>query len=167
MAWKTITPEQISGNLIERIGKQWFLLTAGTPEHWNTMTCSWGMAGVLWNRPSVTCFVRQSRYTFGFMQQQDTFTLSFFPESERKKLAFCGSHSGKDCDKAKAAGLTPETLGNAVSFAEAELVLVCKKRYADTMEIKDLPEDVLDSFYSGDAGHQLFIGEILAVYQKD
>jgi hypothetical protein len=123
MEWKQITPEQISGNLFERIGKQWFLLTAGTPEKWNTMTCSWGMGGVMWNRPSVTCYVRQSRHTFGFMQQQDTFTISFFPESERKKLAFCGSHSGRNCDKAKEAGLTPETLGAGVGFAEAELVL--------------------------------------------
>ena len=166
MEWKQITPEQISGNLFERIGKQWFLLTAGTPENWNTMTCSWGMGGVMWNRPSVTCYVRQSRHTFGFMQQQDMFTISFFPEAERKKLAFCGSHSGRDCDKAKEAGLTPETLGAGVGFAEAELVLVCKKRYTAPMQIQDLPEDVLNSFYSGDAPHQLYIGEILAVYEK-
>ena len=123
MEWKQITPEQISGNLFERIGKQWFLLTAGTPENWNTMTCSWGMGGVMWNRPSVTCYVRQSRHTFGFMQQQDMFTISFFPEAERKKLAFCGSHSGRDCDKAKEAGLTPETLGALFEEMDAQQTL--------------------------------------------
>ena len=166
MAWNKITVEEISGNLFEMIGKQWFLLTAGTPERWNTMTCSWGMAGILWNAPSVTCYVRQSRHTFGFMQEQETFTLSFFPEEKRKALAFCGSHSGRDCDKAREAGLTPETVDGAVTFAEAELVLVCRKRYAAPMQQANLPADVQRQFYSGDAAHQLYIGEILAAYRK-
>lgn len=166
MAWEKITAEAISGNLIERIGKQWFLLTAGTEENWNTMTCSWGMAGVLWNQPAVTCYVRQSRHTFGFMESQDSFTLSFFPEACRKALAYCGSHSGRDFDKAAATGLHPVTLSGGVSFAEAELVLVCKKRYAADIALKDLPADIAKSYYAGDAAHKMFVGEITAVYRN-
>ena len=90
-----ITPEAWVGNPFEAIGKDWFLLTAGTEsDGFNTMTCSWGQMGVLWNKPSVTCYVRHSRHTFGFMEQQDIFTLSFFGQEQRKALAFCGSHSG-------------------------------------------------------------------------
>ena len=166
MAWEKIKAEEISGNLFERIGKQWFLLTAGTEESWNTMTCSWGMAGVLWNQPAVTCYVRKSRHTFGFMESQDTFTISFFPEQYRKALAFCGSHSGRDFDKAAETGLTPEAVGGGMSFSEAELVLVCKKRFAADISPDALPADIAKSYYAGDAAHKMFVGEILGVYRS-
>lgn len=166
MAWKKIKAEEISGNLFERIGKQWFLLTAGSEGKWNTMTCSWGMAGVLWNQPAVTCYVRHSRYTYAFMESQDTFTLSFFPENYRKALAFCGSHSGREFDKAAQTGLTPKPILGGVSFAEAELVLVCKKRFSADIDVNALPADIAKSYYSGDVQHRMYIGEIVSVYRN-
>lgn len=168
MALKQVNPEQLGFNPFEAIGKQWFLLTAGTQQTgWNTMTCSWGAAGVLWNKPSVTCYVRRSRYTLGFMEQQDMFTLSFLGDEHRKALAFCGSHSGRDCDKAAESGLHPVALDGAVTFEEAKLVLVCKKRYAADMDIADIPEDAKTSFYGDNDAHRLYIGEIVACYQQD
>ena len=168
MALKQVNPEQLGFNPFEAIGKQWFLLTAGTQQTgWNTMTCSWGAAGVLWNKPSVTCYVRHSRHTLGFLEQQDMFTLSFLGDDYRKALAFCGSHSGRDCDKAAAAGLHPAELDGAVTFAEAKLVLVCKKRYAADMDIADIPEDARAAFYGDNDAHRLYIGEIIACYQAD
>lgn len=166
--WKKIDASEISGSIFDRIGTQWFLLTAGTAETgWNPMTCSWGMAGILWGKPSVTCYVRHSRHTFGFMEQQETFTLSFLPESQRKALSFCGSHSGRDGDKAAQCGLTPVPLDGGMTFEEAELVLVCRKRYADDIDPAAVPEDVKNSFYNGDAIHRMYIGEITAVYTKE
>lgn len=168
MALKQVNPEQLGFNPFEAIGKQWFLLTAGTQQTgWNTMTCSWGAAGVLWNKPSVTCYVRRSRYTLGLMEQQDMFTLSFLGDEHRKALAFCGSHSGRDCDKAAESGLHPVELDGAVTFEEAKLVLVCKKRYAADMDIADIPEDAKTSFYGDNDAHRLYIGEIVACYQQD
>ena len=168
MALKQVNPEQLGFNPFEAIGKQWFLLTAGTQQTgWNTMTCSWGAAGVLWNKPSVTCYVRHSRYTLGFMEQQDMFTLSFLGDEHRKALSFCGSHSGRDCDKAAESGLHPVALDGAVTFEEAKLVLVCKKRYAADMDIADIPEDAKTSFYGDNDAHRLYIGEIVACYQQD
>ena len=165
MIWKKLDASEVPGNLFDRIGKQWFLLTAGTAETgFNPMTCSWGMAGILWNKPSVTCYVRHSRHTFGFMEQQDVFTLSFLPESQRKALSFCGSHSGRDGDKAAQCGLTAVPLDGGMTFAEAELVLVCRKRYAADIDPDDLPEEVRGSFYAGDAVHRMYIGEITAIY---
>ena len=64
MGLKKINPEEWNANPFSAVGKQWFLLTAGDAEKWNTMTCSWGMVGVLWNKPSLTCYVRHSRHTF-------------------------------------------------------------------------------------------------------
>ena len=168
MAMKKISPKEWGKDVFDAIGKQWFLLTAGTEQSgWNCMTCSWGAAGVLWNKPMLTCYVRHSRHTYGFMEQQDTFTVSLFGEAQRKALSFCGSHSGRDCDKAAESGLHPLELDGAVTFEEAELVLVCKKRYAADMNIADLPQDAAASFYGDNDTHRLYIGEIIACYQKE
>ena len=167
MEFKKIQAAEWNGNIFEAIGKQWFLLTAGTPEKFNTMTASWGMAGVMWNMPSVTCYVRHSRHTFGFMEEGDIFTLSFFGEEQRKALTFCGSHSGREFDKVKETGLTPTVLDGAPAFAEAHTVFVCKKRYAADIRPEDLPAEIRTQFYGKDAAHKLFIGEITAVYVKE
>ncbi len=165
MKWIEISPEAWVGNPFEAIGKDWFLLTAGTEQTgFNTMTCSWGQMGVLWNKPSVTCYVRHSRHTFGFMERQEIFTLSFFGQECRKTLSFCGSHSGRDCDKIAEAGLHPVAAGCGVSFEEARMVLTCRKQFAADMNPKDLPQEVAAGFYAGDAMHRLYIGEILAMY---
>ncbi len=160
-----VAPEAWVGNPFEAVGKDWFLLTAGTKEQgFNTMTCSWGQMGVLWNKPSVTCYVRHSRHTFGFMEAQDTFTLSFFAQTQRKALAFCGSHSGRDCDKIEETGLHPVEIGGGVSFEEAKMVMVCKKQFAADIDPKALPQEIASAFYAGDAAHRLYIGEILGMY---
>ncbi|MEG0895075.1 MAG: flavin reductase family protein, partial [Oscillospiraceae bacterium] len=47
----------------DKIGNDWFLLTAGNMENYNTMTASWGGLGVLWSRNVVNIYVRPQRYT--------------------------------------------------------------------------------------------------------
>ena len=88
--------------LVERIAKEWMLVTAGTADEWNTMTASWGGVGWLWNRPVAFVFVRPERYTHEFIERHEHLTLSFLSPDERDVLSFCGSHSGRDCDKAQA-----------------------------------------------------------------
>ncbi len=48
---RAINPDQIKDNVIELIGKEWMLVSAGDKEKFNMMTASWGGVGVLWNRP--------------------------------------------------------------------------------------------------------------------
>lgn len=48
MSFKEIKPEELEFNPFTRIGKEWMLITAGSQEGFNTMTASWGGAGVLW-----------------------------------------------------------------------------------------------------------------------
>lgn len=155
----------LSMNPFQMIGKQWFLLTAGEQANYNTMTASWGFMGVMWGNPSFLCAVRTNRHTFSFMEENDTFSISFFDESQRPALQFCGTKSGRDYDKAKETGLTPVELDGVTAFAEAKLVLVCKKRYADLLQQEHftLPETV-EKWYSSDPMHKLFIGEIVAAY---
>ena len=58
----------------------WSLLTAGDMDSFNSMTVSWGSLGTLWGKPVATVYVKPARYTHGFMEDSDYFTLGFFDE---------------------------------------------------------------------------------------
>ena len=61
--FKKADPKSLDFNVFSAIGDRWMLITAGTPEHCNTMTASWGGLGILWNLPTATAYVRPQRYT--------------------------------------------------------------------------------------------------------
>lgn len=154
----------------EWFGTDWFLLTAGTPDHFNTMTAGWGSIGKIWNMSSFQAYVRENRYTFEFMEDCDIFTASFFEPKYRQALMFCGSHSGRDCDKIKETGLTPVLVDNGgIAFEQAREVLVCRKVYADLLEADNfVDKDVFAQNYGGAENpvHKMYIGEILKYYTQ-
>ena len=88
-------------NVIQLIGKEWMLVTAGDESSFNTMTASWGGMGYIWERPSTFIFIRDTRYTYQFLQQHESFTLSFFNEKYRNALRICGTMSGRNTDLAE------------------------------------------------------------------
>ena len=51
--------------------------------------------GTLWSKPVVTVYVKPVRYTYGFMNDSEYFTVSFYPEEYRKALGIMGSQSGR------------------------------------------------------------------------
>ncbi len=168
MAFIQTTPDALGIEPFSTIGGTWFLLTAGTPEAFNTMTCSWGALGEIWNAPSGTAYVRTSRYTHEFLEKDSRFTISVFPEEMRPTLAYCGSHSGRDFDKVKETGLTPVTLDGAVAFEEASIVLVCEKVYAQMLDADAIGDpEILERYYGLDEMHKMYIGRIVAAYRKD
>ncbi|MDE6020682.1 MAG: flavin reductase [Ruminococcus sp.] len=156
------------GNPFNEIGKDWFLITAGNGSCNNTMTASWGFMGVIWGAPSFICAVRTNRHTFGFIEDSDVYTISFFDEQYRSALNFCGTKSGRDYDKAKETGLTPVEIDGAVTFAQAKRVFVCRKRYSEMMNKESFTdEETYNRWYSTDPMHKQYIGEIIAVYEKE
>lgn len=143
------------------------LVTAGNIDSYNTMTASWGGLGVLWGKDIAFCVIRPGRYTYEFMEKADTFTLSFFGNEYKKALSFCGSHSGRDCDKAKETGLTPvESENGSVYFGEARLVLECKKIYFDDINPENFIDPDIDSNYPKKDYHRMYVGEIVNVLAK-
>ena len=104
---RAINPDQIKDNVIELIGKEWMLVSAGDKEKFNMMTASWGGVGVLWNRPVVFAFIRPERYTREFIDAKNEFTITFLGPEHRKAHSICGSKSGREIDKVAATGLTP------------------------------------------------------------
>ena len=169
MSFKKINISELKFNPFEKIGNEWTLITSGTPESFNTMTASWGQLGILWNKNVFTCYIRPNRYTYEFIEKNGTFTASFFGEQFKKILAFCGSHSGRDCDKIKETGLVPAEIDGNVSFEQADMVFVCRKLYSyDMQENGFLTDDGIPEIsYGKDPYHRAYISEITAVYVKE
>lgn len=153
-------------NAFQVFDREWALLTAGTKEKFNTMTISWGGLGTLWGKPVVTVYVKPIRYTHPFLENNEFFTVSFYPEQYRQALGLLGSRSGRDFDKVAAAGLTPEFLEKGITFQEAKMTLVCKKIYRQDLDIKDMPQDVIRTYYEEEAPHTMFIGEVTEMLTK-
>lgn len=167
MGFRETKPELLSDNAFKLIGSDWMLITAGAPDLFNTMTASWGGLGVLWERKVAFCFVRPTRYTYGFIERSQYFTLSFFEERYRKALAFCGSHSGKDMDKIKEAGLTPIRESGHVYFKEARLVLACRKLYYQDLSPERFLDEKIVTLYPEKDYHRMYVGEIITCLLND
>lgn len=166
-AFTKITPQELTDNPFTLIGKEWALVTAGTPEKFNTMTVSWGGVGILWNKPVTFTFIRPQRYTFGFLENNGCFSMCFFDESYRQALTLFGTKSGRDVDKIAATGLTPAFTEDGVPyFEEAKLVLICKKLYAQDLNEVSVIEEAVKTNYNGDDYHRMYAGEIVEVLRK-
>lgn len=161
MPFKEINPKDISFPLFKFIGDEWMLITAGNKDSVNTMTASWGGAGVLWNKPVAFSFVRPQRYTFEFMEKEQYFTLSFFYADMKQALKVCGSKSGRDIDKIKETGLIPQYDLEAPYFQQAKMVLVCKKLYGQFIKPEFFINEEIKDFYPNKDYHKMYIGEIV------
>lgn len=165
--FKEITPSEITNNPFDLIGKDWALVTSGNSDKFNTMTVSWGGVGIMWGKPVTYTFIRPQRYTFEFMEKNGYFSMSFFDETQRDALKFCGSKSGRDYDKVKETGLTPAFTEDGVPyFEEAKLVLVCKKMYSQFLNEESIEDaESVAKWYDNDY-HKMYVSEITKVLVK-
>lgn len=166
--FENINIKSLTKNTFKLIDDDWMLITAGTADHFNTMTASWGTLGILWNKPVAICFIRPQRYTFEFANSNAFFTLSFFPPEHHKILQYCGAHSGKDVDKIKETGLMPLLTENGnVYFEQASLMMECQKIYEDDLKHENfiIPE-IAKKVYAKNDFHRFYIGEIVSCLKK-
>lgn len=149
------------------IDDEWFLITAGKLQHFNTMTASWGTLGILWNKPVFICFVRPTRHTYGFMEKSDVFSISFFNAEYRKILNYCGKYSGRDVDKMKETGLLPfESELGAIFFEQSRLMFGCRKLYYGDIDPARFMDVAIDKNYPKKDYHRLYVGEIVESYEN-
>ena len=164
---KKINIAEKSFNPFDLIGQKWMLISAGTEDKWNTMTASWGAMGVMWGKNAVTVYIRPQRYTKEFVDREETFTISVLGEQYRKALSYCGKVTGKDMDKIKEAGLTPYFTDGTTGIEEADMIMVCKKMYHDTIKPECFDETENDSkWYPEKDYHTLYMAEITKVLVK-
>ena len=102
------------------------------------------------------------------MEAASHFTLTFFDEEHRDVLNYCGTHSGRDVDKIAQTGLTPVTgETGAVYFAEARLVLECKKLYAQDLTAESFVDvAVRGEIYPTGDFHRVYVGQIVHCLQR-
>jgi len=160
---RIITPEEIQDNAFKLIGAEWMLVTAGDTESFNMMTASWGGFGVLWNKNVCFIFIRPTRYTYGFIEKSNTYTLSFFDRKYKQVLNLCGTKSGRDCNKIKETGLSPaETKSGSIYFTEARLVIECRKVYYQDLEPANFLDPEIAVNYPEKDYHRMYVGEIIS-----
>ena len=128
------------------------------------MTVSWGGLGWLWGRPLAIVVVRPTRFTYEFTEKYETFTLSAFDEKFRGALEMLGTKSGRDSDKMAESGLTPipSLKAGCPGFAEAQLILECRKAYWHDLDPKHFIARHIEANYRNDY-HRVYFGEVLAV----
>lgn len=170
--FEQISPKEIPGNIIRMIDDHWMLITAGDSIQkgaFNTMTASWGGLGVLWGKPVSFIFVRNERYTYQLLEKSNYYTLSFYAPKYRPVLKdIFGTLSGRDKDKVKLSGFTPLDTGFGAGYAEASLILCCRKIYGGKIAEENAAESERKEWYFNGSKdyHKMYIGEILSVWIK-
>lgn len=143
------------------------LLTAEKEGKANTMTASWGGLGVMWGKNVSYTVIRPQRYTKEFIENSDTFSISFFESAYKKQLSYLGAVSGKLEDKIQKSGLTLMHIDNTPTFEEASIVIVCRKLYAQDFKPEFFIEKANDEkWYPNKDYHKLYISEVVKILKK-
>ena len=156
--------KDVSFDVFKMFSEQMALVTAGPISHFNTMTIGWGMLGNVWgHQPGITIYVSPSRYTWEFLEQNETFTITFFAKEYEADLMMLGSVSGRDRDKVAESHLTPKDLGGSVGFEEAQLTLVCRKQYSYQFDKEKTPAK-MEKLYSRVEPHYVYTADIIDAF---
>lgn len=148
------------------VGKELALLTAGTKDRFNSLTVMYGAVGMIWSKDAYFAFIKPERYTWEFIKNSDYFTVAYFPKEMNEIHKVFGYKSGRDIDKVKETGLTPDFLEHGISYKEASEVFVCKKIYMKQMDRSEEPADVVAMYNDPNniiygESHYMIIGEII------
>lgn len=168
--FKEIDVKEFKCDPFEKIGEDWMLITAQKDDKVNTMTASWGAMGIMWHHKVVMLFIKGARYTKEFLDQSDTFSVTFYDTKKyRKDLTYLGTVSGRDEDKIEKVGFTIEKKDGTPYFAEAKTVLICKKLSRHFLDPKGIfDESVVPTWYQdGNGFHDMYIGEIVKVMEAE
>src|SRR6056297_3079208 len=164
---KKIKYNDLSKEMLEQLENGAFL-TVKNGSKINTMTIGWGSIGYIWNRPIFTVLVRYSRFTYELLENTDEFTVSVPTKSNLSKaLGICGTQSGRDLDKIKAADLI---LQKSLSLEtpiikECDLHFECKIVHKQSMEPSLLNKNIKVDKYPNNDYHVIYYGEIIESYE--
>ena len=167
-----ISPEELTDNVFRLVGKDFPVVTGGNKDHYNAMLASGGGMGMLFMKPTTWCIFPENRYTLEIIEQEKTYTLSYFSEQYREQIFFLGKNSGRDSNKMKEVVLkaisTP--CGN-MTFQEARLVIECRLTQGTIARPEDFydqeAKDLTIQAYNEIGCYRKFVfGEITDVWIK-
>ena len=165
-----------AGHIVNTLPKGLLLNTNG--DKLNSMVIGWGSLGVTWGKPTFTVYVREGRYTRAQIDKTGEFTISVPMEKGPipEIMKICGARSGRDIDKIKQAGLTPEEPEKIKTpgVKEYPLTLECEVLYAQKQDLSAIPENIRAKMYPQDIdgtnpmanrdAHIAYIAEIVSAY---
>ncbi|MEN6369795.1 MAG: flavin reductase family protein [Thermotogota bacterium] len=148
-----------------------FLVSIDTSGRPNPMTIGWAQVGIVWGRSILTVYVRKSRYTHSCIRSAKSFTVSV-PRAGgfSAELALCGSKSGRELDKMRAAGLValPGRSVDTPVVGGCALYYECRVVARTQQELPDFEAgDIVERFYPKGDSHLAVCGEILSAYVVD
>jgi flavin reductase (DIM6/NTAB) family NADH-FMN oxidoreductase RutF len=135
----------------------------------NIMTIAWGSIGFMWNKPVFMVMVRYSRHTYQLIEKAGEFAVSIPLKNDlSKQLVYCGSKSGRDCNKWKDLGLTKVAAEQVKTplVGECELHYTCKIIGRQEVTDKTIMPHTVETFYSQNDYHVIYYGEIVGTYLK-
>ena len=165
---KKVDFNQVLNDYIQILPSGVFLTTKNDSEI-NVMTMGWGTAGFIWNQNILMAPVRKSRHTHQLLENSQYFTVSVPLNGQLKKeLQFCGTKSGKDCDKIEELDLVlAEVEETKVPIIKGnDLHFVCKIKYQQDMLKDNLEQEILENEYDEQDMHTLYYAEVAAVYKE-
>ena len=123
------------------------LVSCGDNERSNLVTVAW--TGTICTNPAMLYIsLRPERHSYGIIREKMEFTVNLTTEAMARATDWCGVKSGRDFDKWKETGLTPEKGVKVAcpSVAESPLSIECRVK-----EIIPL------------GSHHMFVAEVLDV----
>jgi flavin reductase (DIM6/NTAB) family NADH-FMN oxidoreductase RutF len=170
--FKQISPEEIYDNVFTLGSKDFFAITAGKEDHYNSMIGSGGGLGILLKKPTTWCILQTTRYTLELIKKEQTYTMSYFPDEYKKQMLYLGSKSGRDSKKMEEVELTSvQTHSGGMSFKEARLIIECKLTQIttpapDDFYAQEAKEYVKEAYKDVKEYRKYVFGEIAHVWVK-
>lgn len=127
------------------------LVSCGTVDNPNMMTVAW--TGIVCTEPTLTYVsIRPSRYSYDIIKKTGEFVINMPTWKMVSAVDFCGVKSGKDMDKFKETGLTPQPCSQitAPQIEEAPISIECKVKSVTPY-----------------GTHDMFLAEVVAVNVDD
>ena len=122
-----------------------------SPENYNMLTIAW--AGTICSEPPMAYVsIRPERHSYEIIKRTGEFVINLTTEALAEATDWCGVRSGRNFDKFKECGLTPEksAVVAAPSIAESPISIECRVK-----EIIPL------------GSHHMFIAEVVNVQADD
>jgi len=142
-----------------------FLVVADKKGRVNLMTIGWAQLGVIWGEPVMSVLVRPSRHTWSLLETAAHFSVCVPRRGELKKeLAFCGTKSGRDYDKARACGLKlRDGAAKGLKYIDGcALVYQCELYGRAPLARESLAPAALKKYYEpAETPHTLYFGKVL------
>lgn len=169
MEWKKVELCELSARIdpIVAMRNNWFLVAAEDNGKANALTAGWGALGNVWEKKTITVYIRPQRHTKKFMDASGRFTATFFA-GHQQELLYLGTHSGADePDKIERSGLHLTHVDGQPTFEEGDLTLICRTLYRQPMEPQCFTDAALcEEAYPDKDYSVIYVAEIEGAYER-